>query len=286
MTPEYFATEADFPEIAKIWRMAFLDSDEYIGNFLKMMYDPGNAIVTRKNGRVVSMLFLLDSQLIIKGIPYSTRYVYAAATHPDYQNEGYMTETLTRAIEVSKDANIDFLVLVPAEEWLFDYYGKFGFKTSFYKRVAHFTRLELQEMAAQPDLKDAFKLDIFDTRQTAFALYDFLNWGEKVLRYAMFEHNSGTGSVAFTSDGYAMYNMGKDVSYVKEICTLSDPEELYTMLLYEDEAEKFTFNLPVDSSIHSFNEKIEKVGMSLPLNDRAEKAQKKMKNAYIGITLG
>lgn len=286
MPETYFATESDFEDIAKIWRMTFLDSDEYINNFLKMMYEPEHTIVSRCDGKVVSMLFLLHAQFVIKGIPYSAYYVYAAATHPDYQNMGYMSKTLNKAIEVAKNRNIDFLTLVPAEDWLFDYYGRFGFLTSFYKKIVHFERQELQALARQPDLKDAFKLDVFETRQTAFALYDFLNWGKDALKYAMFEHNSGTGSVAFTSDGYAMYNMGKDVSYIKELCTLSDPAELYTMLLLEDEAERFTFNLPIDCPIDSKDEKTEKVGMSLPLSDSAKVAQQKIKNAYIGITLG
>lgn len=283
---EINATENDFDDIVKIWQMAFSDSEDYIRNFLKMMYKDGNCIVSRVDNKVVSMLFLLECQLVVKEVPYSAYYVYAAATHPDFEGKGHMKFVLSKAIEIAKARGVDFLILVPAETWLFDFYGRFGFETKFYKRVVHFTRNELTELAEKPDLTDAFKLDVFETRQTALGLCDFLNWGEQALRYAMFEHDSGTGSVAFTSDGYAMYNMGKDVAYVKELCTLSNPEEIYTMLLLEDEAERFTFNLPVDSSIHSFHEEIQPVGMSLPLNDKADKAQSKMNNAYIGITLG
>ena len=283
---DMLATEADYEDIARIWRMAFSDSDDYIQNFWKMMYKPGNCVVSRVDGTVVSMLFLLECQLVIQGVPYSAYYIYAAATHPDYEGQGHMKRVLNEAIPLAKERGADFLTLVPAENWLFDFYGRFGFETKFYKRVAHFTRNELEELAKQPDLKDAFKLNVFETRQTALGLCDFLNWGENALKYAMFEHNSGTGSIAFTSDGYAMYNMGKDVAFVKEFCTLSDPEELYTMLLLEDEAERFTFNLPVGHPIRSFHEEIQRVGMSLPLTDRAKVAQKKMNNAYIGITLG
>lgn len=283
---EIFASEEDFDDITRIWRMAFSDSEEYIRNFLKMMYKDGNCIVSRVDGKVVSMLFLLECQLVVQGLPYSAYYIYAAATHPDFEGKGHMKSILSNTVSVAKKRGADFLALVPAEDWLFDFYARFGFETKFYKRVAHFTRNELAELAKQPDLTDAFKLDIFETRQTALALCDFLNWGENALKYAMFEHNSGTGSVAFTSDGYAMYNLGKDVAYVKELCTLSDPEELYTMLLLEDEAERFTFNLPVDHPIHSFHEEIQRVGMSLPLSKRAKVAQDRMNNAYIGITLG
>lgn len=285
-TQDMLVKESDFADIFAIWRMSFLDSDEYISNFMKMMYKDGNALVSRVDGKVVSMIFLLETQLVIKGRPYSAYYLYAAATHPDHRGCGHMSKTIRAAEILAKERGVDFIVLVPAEDWLFDYYSRFGYKTTFYKRVAHFTRNDLAELSREPDLTDAFKLNVFETRQTAFGLCDFLNWGENALKYAMFEHNNGTGSVAFTSDGYAMYNMGKNVAYVKEFCTLSDPEELYTMLLLEDEAEFFTFNLPIDHPIHSFKEEISRVGMSLPLNDTAKQAQKQMNNAYIGITLG
>ncbi len=283
---DMIARESDFDDIVQIWRMAFSDSDEYIQNFLRMMYKPGNCIVSRADGRVVSMAFLLETQLVVQGKPYSAYYFYAAATHPDYEGKGHMSGIINEVIPLTKERGVDFLVLVPAEDWLFDFYGRFGFETKFCKRVAHFTRNDLAELAKQPDLTDAFKLNVFETRQTALGLCDFLNWGENALKYAMFEHDSGTGSVAFTSDGYAMYNVGKDVAYVKELCTLGEPEEIYTMLLLEDEAERFTFNLPVDSSIHSFREEIQRVGMSLPVSAEAKEAQKMIKNGYIGITLG
>ncbi len=281
-----FANAGDFDNLAAMWRMAFSDSDEYIKNFFDMMYKPGYTLVSRVEGVPVSCAFLLEAQLVIQGRPYSAYYFYAASTHPNYRNQGHMGAILHAAEEIASEREIDFIVLVPAEDYLFDYYQKFGYETKFYKRVAYFTRDELKAMACEPDLKDAFSLNIFETRQTALGLNDFMNWGEKAIKYAMYEHNATSGSVAFTSDGYAIYNMGKDTVYVKELCTLSDPGELFTMLLMEDEAEKFTLNLPVDSPIHSQNEKVVGVGMCLAVNEMARVALQKMNNAYIGITLG
>lgn len=281
-----FANRGDMENIAAMWRMAFNDSDEYIQNFMKMMYKPGFTLVSRVEGVAVSCAFLLETQLVISGRPHSAYYFYAASTHPKYRNQGHMGAIINAAEQVACERGIDFIVLVPAEDYLFDYYSKFGFETKFYKRVAYFTRDELRALAVEPDLKDAFSLSIFDTRQTALGFGSFLNWGEQALKYALYEHDSTSGSVAFTSDGYAIYNMGKDTVYVKELCTLSDPGELFTMLLMEDEAEAFTLNLPVDSPIHSQNEKIARVGMCLAIDENARMALAGMKNAYIGITLG
>ena len=280
------AVNSDFNDIAKIWRMSFSDSDAYINNFLDMMYKEGNALVSRVEGVAVAMLFLLESQLIIHGRPYSAYYLYAAATHPSYRNKGHMAKLINAATELSRMRGIDFIVLVPAEATLFDYYAKFGFETKFYKKVVHMDRSEVEKLAVEPDLKDAFSLNVFDTRQTALALNDFLNWGESALKYAMFEHKSCSGLVAFTSDGYAMYNVGKDTVYVKEMCTVSDPGEIFTMLLMEEEAEHFTLNLPVKDPLVSEGDEIVPVGMCLSLTENAKDAENRIENGYIGITLG
>ncbi len=281
-----FANSGDLEDLYAIWRMAFSDSDEYIGNFFKYMYKDGYALVSRELGVAVACAYLLETQLVIKGRPFSAYYFYAAATHPNYRGRGHMAAIINEAEKLAVKRGIDFIILVPAEKSLFGYYQRFGFETKFYKRVLSFSRDELSGLAAEPDLTDAFSLNIFETRQTALGMYDFLNWGAHDMKYAMYVHDCESGSVAFVSDGYALYNMGKDTVYVKEMCTLSDPGELFTMLLMEDEARKFTINLPVDDPLHAKEEKIVPEGMCLALGEDARVALSSVKHAYIGITLG
>lgn len=281
-----FANSGDYENLAAIWRMAFSDSDEYIQKFFKEMYKDGYALVSREEGVAVSCAYLLESQFVIKGKPYSAYYFYAAATHPNYRGRGHMAAIINEAEKLATERGIDFIILVPAEPELYRYYSKFGFETKFYKRVLSFSRDELSARAIAPDLSHAFSLNIFETRQTALGLCDFLNWSAHAMKYAMYVHDSESGSVAFVSDGYALYNMGKDTVYVKEMCTLSDPGELFTMLLMEDEAKKFTINLPVDDPLHAENEKTVPEGMCLALNEEAQLALSSVKHAYIGITLG
>lgn len=281
-----FANSGDFEYLAAMWRMAFADSDEYIKTFFDTMYKDGHAIVSREEGIAVACAYLLPCQTVINGRLYSTYYLYAATTHPSHRNRGHMSAIMRKAEEVAVERGIDYIVLVPAEDYLFNYYAKFGYQVAFYKKVVHFTREELKGKAVDPDLTNAFSLDLLNIRQTALGFGDYINWGNDGIKYAMYAHNASSGSIAFTSDGYAMYNMGKNVAYVKEMCTLADPGELYTMLLLEEGAERFTFNLPVNSNIHSPDERITRVGMLLALNENAQLGALEMRNAYIGLTLG
>ncbi|MBQ0135645.1 MAG: GNAT family N-acetyltransferase [Oscillospiraceae bacterium] len=281
-----FANSGDFEHLTALWRMAFADTDEYIQSFFDTMYKDGHAIVSREEGIAVACAYLLPCQTVINGRLYSTYYLYAATTHPSHRNKGHMAAIMRKVEEVAIERGIDFIVLVPAEDYLFNYYAKFGYQTAFYKKILHFTREELKGKALEPDLKDAYSLDLLNIRQSCLGFGDYLNWGTEGIKYAMYAHNAGSGSIAFTSDGYAMYNMGKNVAYIREMCTLSDPGELYTMLLLEEEAERFTFNLPVNSNIHSADERITRVGMLLALNENAQIGASEMRNAYIGLTLG
>ncbi len=280
-----FANAGDMDHLKTIWRMTFADSDELINTFMSTMYRDGYAIVSREEGIAVAVAYLLPCQLVVNGRLYSTYYLYAAATHPSHRNKGHMSGILNKAEEVAVERGIDFIVIAPQEDCMFNYYGKFGYQTAFYKKMVHFTREELKGKAVEPDLKNAYDIDILAIRQECLGFGDYLNWGNDGIKFAMYSHNAATGSIAFTSDGYAMYYMGKNVVYVKEMCALSDPGELYTMLLLEEQAERFTLNLPVNSRIHSPDERIVRVGMCLALNENAKIGLSEMRNAYIGMTL-
>lgn len=278
-----FLTPNDFDDLKVIWRMTFQDSDEVTQTFLDNIFTPGMAIASREAGIVVSAAFLIPCQLVINSRCYDAYYFYSAATHPSHRNKGHMTEILKYTKMLASQRGIDYLVLAPATDSLFDFYGRRGFWVAFYKKVVRFTREQLQSLSAEPDLVNAFGLNIFNTRQQCLGYGDFINWDEKTIKYGMLSHKNAQGAVAFTSDGYAIYDLGKNTAYVKELCTLTNPAELYSMLLLEEDVEKFTINLPVNSNIHSEDEKIVRTGMALPLNENATAALKTMRNAYLGM---
>lgn len=282
-----YLRKTDYEDCAKIWRMSFNDTDEYIKNFFDKMYNDGIGLVYREQGVAVAALYLLEAQTVIKGHGYSTYYLYAAATLPAHRNKGIMSILIEESVDLAKHNGIDFIVVCPAEPGLFDYYGKFGFKTAFYKKAITYSRAELTALSKKADLSGAFNLDVFDTRQTALGLCDFLNWSEKSIKYAMFENAYTKGALAATSDGYALYTMGgKDTMYVTEICTVGDIGELFDILLLEESALTFVLNLPVDSPISSEKEKIIETGMIVALNEKSQQAEEQIKNAYIGLSLG
>ena len=80
------------------------------------------------DGKIVSMLYLLDCSVFDGEKTEKAKYLYAAATHPDFRGQGLMAELINSAVK--QEHNI---VTKPATEKLFSFYEKFGFKVCSFK---------------------------------------------------------------------------------------------------------------------------------------------------------
>lgn len=106
------------------------DPEDFAADFINRFFDKDCRYIIRDE-KLVSMLFLLDAKMVFGGEKISGKYLYAAATLPEYRGKGLMAEL----IEKSKAETVEkgkFLLTKPAEPSLFDYYGKFGFKTAVF----------------------------------------------------------------------------------------------------------------------------------------------------------
>lgn len=124
---------ADYDEIQQLWVSAFGDSPDYVRFFLKKGDPSETGLLLRSGGRAASMLFLLPSVLRLEGRFYPCRYLYAAATHPEFQGRGFFSLLEEEACRLSREEGVDFIGLVPAAPSLFRFYQKFGYRIRFYQ---------------------------------------------------------------------------------------------------------------------------------------------------------
>lgn len=279
-----FAEYGDRESLRKLWQAVFFDPEWLIDEFFQTLYRNENTIVVREDGTAVSAAYLVPCTMFIGGKPYSSYYLFAAATHPDFRGRGFMAAVLEKAQETALGRGIDFTVVVPAEESLYDYYGKAGYENAFFKRVVKFSRNELAALEKKPEFPESFITDVLSVRRLCLEEHDRLEFDRDSITFAMDSHDAATGYEAFTSEGYALYNIGKNTAFVREIFCLTDYRELYSMLLAECNAENFTFEVPVFSPVRSEEDRIVPAGMCLPLTDGAKEAFAGIRDAYIGIT--
>lgn len=110
-----------------LWHEAFGDSEEYV-NFFIDTHESCVCLTEDENGELHSMLFLIDGELCGK----PAYYLFAACTFKKHRGKGCMARLLRKAEAYAKQNGRAYIVLVPAEKWLFDYYLRFGYKTCFY----------------------------------------------------------------------------------------------------------------------------------------------------------
>ena len=211
-----FPLESEYENLKALWNTAFDDSKESIDSFFAKTVSPERVLAVFKEGKPVSALYMLESEIIKDNKAYSAYYIYAVCTHPDFRGKGLMKSLFEELFKVAKSRNIDYLFLVPEEEYLFNIYEKLGFKKGF----------SYSEKAAS-------KKDFINGRKNKIQKLSYKKYREiikanpKAVPIAVLEEstfnsffNSVSGEVKKVSvenEGYALYEETKEKLVIFEL---------------------------------------------------------------------
>lgn len=191
------AAPQDSRAVQKIWKTCFGDTDSYVRFFVKTHLS--RCLVSKEDGRIVSMLFLLPLDCMYHGERRAVQYVYAAATMPLYRRQGLMESLLTRAHDIAVEKGMLFTCLKPASEALYRYYGKLGYQTAFH--VTH--RIVPRTSDTYPfRLTSADPDAVHEQRLRAFPLG--LQWGRELFDFVLREWKLENGTVFAFPGGYCL----------------------------------------------------------------------------------
>jgi predicted N-acetyltransferase YhbS len=126
-----FAKKNDVDGITRLWDECFPGDEAFREYYMAEIFEPANTLVHEDGGRVVSMAHMLPMEM-----DYHTRivpvcYVYAMGTDPAYRGKGLAAELMEQVFRELRQRDIPLAVIVPQEDSLFDYYGRFGFAGVF-----------------------------------------------------------------------------------------------------------------------------------------------------------
>lgn len=133
-----FPLESEYEKLKALWQTAFDDTKEGLDYFFENTASPQRVLAVFEKGKPVSALYMLESEIFKDNKTYSAYYIYAVCTHPDYRGKGLMKSLFEELFTVAESRKIDYLFLVPEEEYLFGIYENLGFKNGFFysdKRV-------------------------------------------------------------------------------------------------------------------------------------------------------
>ncbi|MDR3218752.1 MAG: GNAT family N-acetyltransferase [Dysgonamonadaceae bacterium] len=115
-----------------MWRLCFpQDTEAFIRFYFIKMYKNEETLIYVENDQAVASLQMIPFQLKTGQTVSLAGYISGAMTHPDFRKKGYMEQLLKAAFAVMKEKGYDYTFLIPQEEWLFDFYEKYGYIHAF-----------------------------------------------------------------------------------------------------------------------------------------------------------
>ncbi|MBR3816329.1 MAG: GNAT family N-acetyltransferase [Clostridia bacterium] len=234
-------------DLISLWHNVFGDDREYIELLFPEKGNICNIFAILENDTVCSVLYLLDCTVDIDNNEFEGKYLYAAATDKKYRKRGFMALLIEEAQKYCKDNGFDFISLVPANEQLYSYYGKFGFESKMcrYKETKQITLCDATEISGEKYFAERKKR----LKNTFNFSGDSVDYAVSCLKYS----------------GLRFYKSSEDIIYLSD-GDIKDSEEI----------------LKADASFHPSD--AEKYGMIYPINCKL-KALLKDNTVYMNIAL-
>lgn len=279
-----FAKKSDTDSMISLWNEAFGDSEEDIRFFLDNRFVPENTVVYEEDESVVSMLFLLEGNLVLNNKSYPSYYLYAACTAESCRGRGIMARLLEKAKEVAAERSKCYICLMPGEKSLFDFYERFGYKSIFSRKIIYINSSQLKEVCLQKE-NDSLK-DYESLRRNAFGNFNRFDWDNSSVEFACKHHKLYGGKCFLNCKGYALYSVGNNNVSVKEFAFHPHNfTEAVRMLLSETGMSQCTIILPADYPTDIGKYETVKSAMALAVKNEYKSYIDGIENAYLGLTL-
>ena len=124
MTIDYPACH-QIPQLRKLWKAAFGDSDLFLDAFFEHGFSPRRCRCITRDGAVVSALYWFEATCRQQRFAY----LYAVAVRKDCRSKGYGRKLLEYAHSQLAFRGYDAVMLYPGEESLRNYYDNLGYTT-------------------------------------------------------------------------------------------------------------------------------------------------------------
>lgn len=156
-----FATNKTKPAVSSMWKICFGDTDAYIDLIFSNKYKNENTLIYSEGDKAVAALQMQPYYIRMYNQVIPFYYLVGLCTLPEYRNRGYMGQLINEAFEVMRSRNIPLSVLLPAEEWLYGYYEKFGFIQTFEKDIRP---IDLKSIVQEYPYNHNEAFEVFDSQ--------------------------------------------------------------------------------------------------------------------------
>ncbi|MFL1683273.1 MULTISPECIES: enhanced intracellular survival protein Eis [Bacteroidales] len=121
-------------KVRDLWQNCFDDSEDFMNLYFSTKYSDENTLVKVEGGLVLSALQMLPYTMTCWGKEVRTSYISGASTRLEYRGRGLMKTLLSESFQVMRNRKIPLSILIPAEDWLYEYYQRMGY-VSVFRRI-------------------------------------------------------------------------------------------------------------------------------------------------------
>lgn len=114
-------------ETRDLWKLVFNDSDKFMELYFSRVYKPKYNVTCQLNHHVVAALQTLPYALLYHGQELPAVYISGVSTHPDYRHQEIGNNLMRQAHFDLFYKNVVYAALIPAEDWLYEWYAKCGY---------------------------------------------------------------------------------------------------------------------------------------------------------------
>lgn len=120
-------SEAIRLECAQLWRDTFHDPEEYVETYFSIIYRSEDNVCIKSGGKVIAALQTIPFTMICTGRDLPVSYISGVAVKDEYRGQNIGAELMHQAHYNLYNRKVAFAVLIPAEPWLRDWYGRLGY---------------------------------------------------------------------------------------------------------------------------------------------------------------
>ena len=253
-------------ETRALWEQCFTDSEAFNDLYFSLRYTEERNRVILHEGKPIAALQLLPYPLKFGQTTLATRYISGACTAPEHRSKGVMKKLLIETFNHLQQKGIPIATLIPAEEWLFDYYGKFDFATVFYNESKSISQIQTSSLPSN--------LTIVHTEEFNVVYYNYLKqyWksfstailhSEADFKVVLADLKLGKGKVFLLKEdeevkGVSIASVYKEETIIHELALLKEHEPFAPHLI--NQALQY-FNTKKGILLHSPKKKKRPLGM-------------------------
>ena len=224
-----YANAQDIKQIRDLWELCFPDDSGFNDYFFANLFDLNHVLLFEIEGQIAAMTQMIPRQIHVSAKQTECcTYIYGACTHPEHRRKHLMSQLLERSFMLDRSLGCTASVLIPAEEWLFDFYRQFGYEATFMLNTNEVRkcdsvncRLSMLDKEAVSDMNDLYERSLKETM--SFLLRDQAEWNRQIEMFSAIGMGCfGKHAPDGTLLGYAFaWKPADDMVYVQEVAACS-----------------------------------------------------------------